>query len=199
VPLANSSQQHLVTMDVHPSGSFAGNVNTALTNAAGIATAPAFTANAAAGGYAVLATVAGLATPATFALTNTAPLNTLGLTFTGSLTYANNAPLLSGTLNISPTTGTISTITGTATLAGTHGGNATVTFNIVRFAFLGLWVGTIHVVDPGAHLDTLAVVLTNAITRVGAHGATGTATGLAIPAGSKTIKPYTLRWTITKP
>jgi hypothetical protein len=53
------------------SGTFAGGVNTATTNAQGIATAPIFTANAIAGGpYTVTATVPGVATPANFLLTN---------------------------------------------------------------------------------------------------------------------------------
>ena len=55
------------------SGTFVGSATaTAVTNASGIATAPAFTANAVAGGFTVTATVAGVATPANFSLTNTA-------------------------------------------------------------------------------------------------------------------------------
>jgi len=44
-----------------PSGTFAGGVNTAVTNASGIATAPAFTSNGFGGSYAVVASVPGLA------------------------------------------------------------------------------------------------------------------------------------------
>jgi hypothetical protein len=51
-------------------GSFAGGVNTAVTNAAGIATAATFTANGSVGGYVVSASVAGVALPASFSLTN---------------------------------------------------------------------------------------------------------------------------------
>ncbi|MGA3294909.1 MAG: hypothetical protein ABSE45_13115 [Candidatus Acidiferrales bacterium] len=61
-----------------PSGTFQGGGNTATVtaNAQGVATAPTFTANSAAGGpYAVTATVAGAATGATFLLTN---LNQVG-------------------------------------------------------------------------------------------------------------------------
>jgi parallel beta-helix repeat protein len=56
------------------SGTFPGGQTTVtvLTNAAGVATAPAFTANGTAGSYAVTASVAGLATMASFALTNLA-------------------------------------------------------------------------------------------------------------------------------
>jgi hypothetical protein len=55
------------------SGTFSGSATaTATTNSGGIATAPAFTAGAAAGAYTVAATVGGVATPANFSLTNTA-------------------------------------------------------------------------------------------------------------------------------
>ena|GEM_PF-780406 len=55
------------------SGSFAGSViATVVTNASGVATSPKITANSAAGSYAVVATVAGVGTPASFLLTNIA-------------------------------------------------------------------------------------------------------------------------------
>jgi hypothetical protein len=55
------------------SGTFAGGVNTATTNAQGVATAAVFTANSTAGGpYTVTASVSGVATPANFSLTNLA-------------------------------------------------------------------------------------------------------------------------------
>ena len=53
------------------SGTFFGGVNTAVSNGSGIATSPIFKANSTLGGYNVAATVAGVATPANFALTNT--------------------------------------------------------------------------------------------------------------------------------
>ncbi len=53
------------------SGAFAGGVSTATTNAAGIATAPAFTANTTAGGYVATASVAGVSGTAAFSLANT--------------------------------------------------------------------------------------------------------------------------------
>jgi hypothetical protein len=54
------------------SGTFAGGVNTATTNASGVATAPVFTANGSVGAYTVTATVSGVAAPANFLLTNNA-------------------------------------------------------------------------------------------------------------------------------
>jgi hypothetical protein len=53
------------------SGTFAGGVNTATTNASGVATSAVFTANGNLGAYTVAATVAGVSTPANFSLTNT--------------------------------------------------------------------------------------------------------------------------------
>lgn len=54
------------------SGTFASGVNTATTDASGIATSPPFTANGSVGTYTVTATVASGAEPADFTLTNTA-------------------------------------------------------------------------------------------------------------------------------
>jgi len=53
-----------------PGGSFAGGVNTAVTNASGVAMSPLFTANGTAGTYLVTASAPGVAAPASFSLTN---------------------------------------------------------------------------------------------------------------------------------
>jgi predicted outer membrane repeat protein len=55
------------------SGSFVGGVNTATTNASGIATAASFTANTIPGTFTVNATAGGVGSPAAFTLTNTPP------------------------------------------------------------------------------------------------------------------------------
>ena len=54
------------------SGTFAGGANTAVTNALGVATSAAFTANATTGSYTVTASVAGVRGTANFSFTNTA-------------------------------------------------------------------------------------------------------------------------------
>lgn len=67
----------LVTFEIPATGAggtFAGGVNTATTNASGVATSAIFTANGAVGTYTVTATVASGAEPANFALTNS-PIN----------------------------------------------------------------------------------------------------------------------------
>jgi hypothetical protein len=53
------------------SGTFAGGVDTATTNASGVATSAVFTADATGGTYTVTASVGGVSTPASFSLTNT--------------------------------------------------------------------------------------------------------------------------------
>ena len=71
------------------SGTFGGSATaTVTTNASGLATAPAFTANGQAGSYTVTATAAGVGTSAIFSLTNTPP------TLSGSLsgTVSTSAP-----------------------------------------------------------------------------------------------------------
>ena len=76
-----------------PSGTFPGTLTTATatTDANGVATAPTFTANATAGGpYTVNATVAGVAAPAVFTLTNTAAtLTSITVTAPGGVTNPN--------------------------------------------------------------------------------------------------------------
>jgi hypothetical protein len=74
---SNSNPVAGVTVTFTPPGSgasatFQGNVNTAVTNASGVATSATVISNETAGGpYNVAATVTGVATPANFALTNT--------------------------------------------------------------------------------------------------------------------------------
>jgi hypothetical protein len=80
------------------SGTFAGGgtTATATTDAQGVATAPAFTANDTAGGpYTVNATVGGVATPATFALSNTpAALTNVAVSAPSGLSPLGSPPTL---------------------------------------------------------------------------------------------------------
>ena len=177
-----------------PSGSFNAGQNTAVTGPSGVATAAVFTANATPGAYTVNATAAGVTTPASFPLTNTPAGTQVTLQLSGSLTYTGGGPI-TGSFAVSPTTGPLTSITGTATFPGLHGGNATITIQIRRL--FGVLIGTIRITDAGAHLDTTAFVLAPRIARVGADGATGTASG-AILVGRR-LSPYILVWTITSP
>ena len=60
--------------------------------------------------------------------------------------------------------------------------------------FLGwFYAGFVSVSDPGAHLNTVAAVLTPILTRLGSSGVSGAAYGLA-PNGKTII--YQLSWTL---
>jgi uncharacterized protein YegP (UPF0339 family) len=134
-----------------------------------------------------------------FTLTVTAKTGQVSLKFTGSLTYVNAGSLTSGGFTVSPATGTITSVTGTGTIPGLKGGSATIKVAIQRepVLFFGvhpeIYVGYISVDDPGAHLDTIALVFTSTLTRVGSSGVSGVAYGIAL--GGKTIN-YQLSWTL---
>jgi hypothetical protein len=120
------------------------------------------------------------------------------LKFTGALSYVNSGSLTSGGFTIKRTDGTIQAVTGTGTIKGLKGGAATITVNIQHtwVFFFGrrlLYVGTISVNDPRAHLNTTALVLTPTLARIGTTGVSGIAYGLA--PNLKGIV-YVLNWTI---
>jgi len=100
----------------------------------------------------------------------------VSLTFSGSLTYTNTGVVTSGSLKVEPSTGTISSVTGTRTIPGLRGGSATITMDIVRV--FGLYIGAVRVSDPGAHLNTTTIVLSITLTRTPTGQLTGTASGL---------------------
>ena len=119
------------------SGTFAGGVNTATTNSSGVATAPTFTANGTTGSYSVIASVAGVSTPASFTLTNVlAPPASItasaGTPQTATIGAA-FATLLQATVkdaSNNPVSGVSVTFAAPGTGAsGTFGGSATVTTN----------------------------------------------------------------------
>jgi len=132
-----------------PSGTFQGNVNTATTDASGVATAAAFTANSIAGGpYSVVAGIGANSPTATFSLTNAkiptstslaSSLNpsefgqsvtftvtvTASGTPTGSVEFFDNGVSL-GTVSLSNGTGSLTTSTltvGSHTITANYGGD----------------------------------------------------------------------------
>lgn len=137
------------------SGTFAGGVNTAMTDDRGVAASPVFTANAAIGNYAVTAAVSGASTPASFNLANTAaPVSVIfnpapptsmliGTTTTLTAVVANDstnagvtwscAPVSAcGSLTPTTSTGNTATTTYTAPAAVPTGGSVTVTATSVK-------------------------------------------------------------------
>ena len=114
------------------------------------------------------------------------------LQLSGGLTYYNSGSLTSGAFMVSPSTGTPVAVSGTVSIPGVRGGSATATISVIRI--FGIYVGTVHVVDPGAGLDTTAIVLTPSLTRVGVRGVSGSAIGPM--AQGRDVRPYLLRWTV---
>ena len=122
------------------SATFAGGVNTATTNASGVATSAAVTANGTAGGpYTVTATVSGVATAANFSLTNTSGTTPASITATSGtpqstvVSTAFGAPLVATVKDSggNPVSGVVVTFTPPATGASATfaGGVNTATTN----------------------------------------------------------------------
>ncbi|HEY3840434.1 MAG TPA: hypothetical protein VGL72_27870, partial [Bryobacteraceae bacterium] len=119
------------------SGSFAdtgSNTTAAMTNASGVATSTAFTANGISGPYIVTATASGVSMPANFSLTNTAGAAatitaTGGTPQTAAISTAFSAPLVATVLDSSsnPVSGVPVTFTGPTTGAAAIFTNGTAT------------------------------------------------------------------------
>ncbi len=156
------------------SGQFAStssNVATAITNASGVATASAFTANAIAGGYSVNATVAGVGTPATFNLTNNAPASIVTTAGNAqSAVIGTNFPIaLQATVRDStsaPVSGVTVTFTAPAPGVGPTG------------AFSGS--ATANVITNASGVATAPTFTAN--TKSGSYAVAATVAGVAAPA-----------------
>jgi hypothetical protein len=125
------------------SGTFAGGVNTATTNASGVATAVAFTANATIGGpYTVAASVSGVSTPANFSLTNApgAPASITATAGTGQATIVGAAFATTLQATVKDAVGNLLSGVGVTFAApgtgasGTFGGTATVLTDVTGVA-----------------------------------------------------------------
>ncbi len=111
---------------------------------------------------------------------------TVSLVFTGSLSYTNRGVTTSGSLSVKPSSGAVVSVTGTLMLAGARGGAATVAVAIARV--LGVGVGIVTVSDPGADLETGAVVLGSSVGRTAGGQICGTASGIS------GVRPYNLQF-----
>jgi hypothetical protein len=169
------------------SGTFAGGVNTAATDASGLATSSVFTANGNAGGpYTVTATAAGIATPANFSLTNTAAAGDFTLTSTSA-----SPPTTAGSTN-SATVTAGSSATYVFTLASVDGFNSAVSlspaFNGTAPAFATFRLDHNSVTPTAGGVQATLTVATKARTRTPAESETPPANrsaeifGGAIPA-----------------
>ncbi len=150
------------------SGAFTGSA-TVQTSAAGVATAPTFTANTAAGAYAVTASTAGVATPASFSLTNN-PGAAASITATAG----------------TPQTTAVSTAFPTllqATVKDSFGNlvpNAQVTFAAPGSGASGTFAGSATVQTSASGVATAPAFTAN--TMPGAYAVTASTTGVATPA-----------------
>ena len=113
---------------------------------------------------------------------------TVSLAFSGAIRYTHSGPVASGSLKIEPSTGPVISATGTLTIPGAAGGTATIAVAMARV--FGVGVGVITVSDPGADVETGAVVLNGSLTRTAAGQVTGTASGL------RGLGRYTLHFTV---
>jgi hypothetical protein len=154
------------------SGTFAAGVNTATTNAQGIATSAVFTASSTAGGpYNVTASVAGAATPASFSLTNLvgAP---------AAITTTAGTPQ-SATINTSFATQLQATVTD----AGNNPVNGvTVTFAAPASGASGTFAGGANTAITNAQGVATAAIFTANSTAGGPYNVTASVTGVATPA-----------------
>jgi hypothetical protein len=154
------------------SGTFAGGVNTATTNAQGVATAAVFTANSTAGGpYTVTASVSGVATPANFSLTN------LGNP-PASITASAGTPQ-SATINTAFVTQLQATVkdSGNNPLSG-----VAVTFTAPASGASGTFAGGVNTATTNAQGVATAAVLTANSTAGGPYNVTASVTGVSTPA-----------------
>lgn len=136
--------------------------------------------------YSVTATNAVSSTTAgPFTVTVASPVS---LAFHGALTYANSGEISSGSLTVDPSSGTITSVNGTITIPGLHGGTARITVHIFRV--FGIYLGEVTVQDPSAQLRTTSLVFTTDLTRTASGEVSGTAFGLS------RLGLYTLVFTI---
>src|SRR6266404_4520728 len=154
------------------SGTFAGGINTAVTNAQGVATAAIFTANSTAGGpYNVTASVAGVSTPANFALTNLAGPP-------ASITATAGTPQ-SATINTQFATQLQATV---RDASNNPVNGVTVTFTAPTSGASGTFAGGVNTAVTNAQGIATAAVFTANGTVGGPYNVTASVTGVSTPA-----------------
>src|SRR6267142_41705 len=154
------------------SGTFAGGINTATTNAQGVATAAIFTANSTAGGpYNVTASVIGVSTPANFSLTNLAGTP-------ASITATAGTPQ-SATIN----TAFAAQLQVTVKDAGNNPlSGVTVTFTALASGASGTFAGGVNTATTDSQGVASAAVFTANSTAGGPYNLTASITGVSTPA-----------------
>ena len=150
------------------SGTFAGGVKTAVTNAQGQATSAVFTANGTAGGYTVTASVSGVSTPAGFSLTNRGAATISATSGTPQSAYV-------GSIFAAPLVVTV------ADSAGSPVSGVTVTFNAPASGAGGAFAGgVITAITNASGVATSAAFQAN--TTLGSYTVTASSPGVSTPA-----------------
>jgi hypothetical protein len=151
-----------------PSGTFSGGMNTAMTNASGLAAAGTFTANGLPGPFTVTATVSGVSTPASFSLSNTLAVPTITAT-SGS---GQSEPINTA---FPPLVALVKNAMGTPVGAG-----VTVTFSAPASGASGTFMGGVTTTTNASGVATAPTFTGNSI--AGSYSVTATAPGVVTPA-----------------
>jgi hypothetical protein len=151
------------------SGTFAGGVKTAITDANGVAASPVFTANAVAGGYAVTASVGGVSGSVSFALTNNpgAPASLTATAGTGQSATVGKAFATAFQATVKDASNNL--------LSG-----VSVTFAAPASGASGTFGGAATVLTNASGVATAPAFTANTVT--GAYNVTATVTGVSTPA-----------------
>src|SRR5215469_15373112 len=152
------------------SGTFAGGVNTAVTNASGVAISAVFTANSTAGSYTVTASVSGVASPANFSMTN--------LTGAAASIAATAGTPQSATVGAAFTTQFQATV---KDAGGNLVSGVTVTFTAPGSGASGTFAGGVNTATTNASGVATAAMFT-ANTTAGAYNVTASASGVGTQA-----------------
>jgi hypothetical protein len=116
----------------------------------------------------------------------------ISLRITGALNYTNAGPVIAGQIIVRPPSGPVTSVVGTARLAGIDGGSVSVTFDI--HSSFGFSFGTITVQDPGAQGSLYAPVIFGRTVRPLPDGAEGSVTGLSVNHGALGLSH--LNWSV---
>src|SRR6267142_860006 len=154
------------------SGTFTGAVNTATTNAQGVATAPVFTANSTAGGpYNVTASVIGVSTPATFSLTNLAGAPASIIATAGTPQSATISTAFATQLQTTVKDASSNPVSG-----------VTVIFTVPASGSSGTFAGGVNTATTNAQGVATATIFTANSTAGGPYNVAASVTGVSSPA-----------------
>lgn len=154
---------------------------------------------AAAGTYTVAATVSdddgGVDTAETTVTVTAGAGDTVTLGVSGAISYTNSGQLSTGDVTIARNTNaSLRAVTGSGTMAGAAGGEASVSFDARRFFVLPVFLGRVTVSDPGAGLNLNTPLLFTSVSSPASNSAS--ARHAWVDFGRWPWKPYTLTWTV---